>query len=828
MKNNFKKKLNKLKVNNTGSTLVLAMLAVVFISVIATLVLSSAVMNITMKRIDYNSKNTFYTAESVLEEVKAGVGKDGMMALGDSYEKVLTNLVKDDATLSYMMDNEEANLQFKNNFMKNMVNKVTKGAVNFEEVLTFKEDSNPVTIANVKEYLSQYILNENKKYAVIESISSITIVREYNGLEYKMILNNVVINYKTMKLNEQYFANVTVDIDISYPNMQVDFSGTNRLNDFREYALIADDCIRVNGKAANVTASIFAGDDILVNADLTGQGELNVTGKTGLDGVLTNANIVAGDSIIITGSSLNTAKFTAQKSDIWCRNFILARSEEVLGNDVTKGALVTINSDCNSYVADDLTVSGKNSVINIGGSYYGYGYDGTDNSLNHAASSAIIINGGGSTVNLGSETLTLKKLIIGGHSYINYKATGVDNFMTGESLSFKANQELYLIPSKYLGVGRKKAVGNPMPTEVWEDLLSEAVSDADVKVVDLTGFFAYNSTDGGLLNKDTPYEIRKVNDLVYVYFKFKDKKSAAEYMDGIIAGKDKDLQAKLSKYTSELFSDGIATGAVNISSGGQIYAPGTLIKTNGSTASSVGAGSAGVNGGDYEYSDAGTTITPDVFVLTSIDLKNRFSIISHLFVSLPFEKNGKPYIVNDIDSALYEMKDGYELLGNELNQNATENIVDYSMVTTYGYNDDTETKLLEGTSYDLLNVTKVAIDGNYKVPNSVNGGIIIATGDVTVNNDFTGLIIAKGNIRIGENVNITTDVDMIEMLLTFEYNYRDGAVDEEVPFRDYFYAYKRTAGEDDNSESVKIESLDYDDIVSLDNWRKYDDSGSAE
>ena len=66
---------------------------------------------------------------------------------------------------------------------------------------------------------------------------------------------------------------------------------------------------------------------------------------------------------------------------------------------------------------------------------------------------------------------------------------------------------------------------------------------------------------------------------------------------------------------------------------------------------------------------------------------------------------------------------------------------------------------------------------------------------------------------------------MIESLMTFEYDFTDGSAKEDIPFKNYFYAYKSSG--DEGSEEIKIESLGYDDIVGITNWRKYDDSASA-
>ena len=199
--------------------------------------------------------------------------------------------------------------------------------------------------------------------------------------------------------------------------------------------------------------------------------------------------------------------------------------------------------------------------------------------------------------------------------------------------------------------------------------------------------------------------------------------------------------------------------------------------------------------------------------------------MTQLLTPIPFEVNGSTYVVEDIEQTLEDLLQFY-VNGNELDCSATENIVDWDMVSSQGYNDGTPTYTLEGTSHAIA-LTKVAIDGDYTIPDNIQGGIVVATGSVTVTHDFTGLIIAKQSIVIKSNAKITTNEDLIEQLMTFEFKFNEAEDDyeEDVPFKNYFYAYKSSG--DDSSEEIKIESLGYDDMVSLNNWRKYDDSEST-
>lgn len=139
----------------------------------------------------------------------------------------------------------------------------------------------------------------------------------------------------------------------------------------------------------------------------------------------------------------------------------------------------------NCFVRDDLEINGTNSSVYIGGNYFGYGFRDRDHNgveddtlgadyvarngsditsaleKEHSDSSSIIINGKGALVNLACSSnsvgsiLTpdgttanigdLRKLILLGRAYIDLDPKGTNyTYMTGESVSFKGNQQVYL------------------------------------------------------------------------------------------------------------------------------------------------------------------------------------------------------------------------------------------------------------------------------------------------------------------------------------------------------------------------------------------------
>ena len=67
----LRKLFRKLHKDNKGATLIMAIVAVGFVGVLAGVILSAAGTTYRLKIMDENSKKSFYSAESVVEEVYA-------------------------------------------------------------------------------------------------------------------------------------------------------------------------------------------------------------------------------------------------------------------------------------------------------------------------------------------------------------------------------------------------------------------------------------------------------------------------------------------------------------------------------------------------------------------------------------------------------------------------------------------------------------------------------------------------------------------------------------------------------------------------------------
>ncbi len=874
------------KLNNQGSTFILALLVITLLTTLALALANASLGNMTMKSIDRGAKRTFYTAETLLDEIRAGIGYASVDDLALAYEAVVTDLIDYNGMgTPTVVDNTAANTQLREKYIDNVLNTVVGNELTFgaADNVTSAGHHNVANInEKAKEYIQSFIAYEDM--AEVKTVGTVRACK--NGTSgYMVVIEDVSVGYKQEKAGEIYFADITADLEIEFPNMMVDFTTTNKLNDFINYSVIADNSLTIAGQTVNVNASAYAGNMIdiapsdLAGADVVFEPEA---------GTSTNINVICGGdphslsgTIRVGGNAAVKSKARFAGANIWCTNIATRRTfGEGDRDEATAGAIIEIADNCYTYVKDDFSVDARNSSVTLGGEYYGYMYDGRD-AAGHLASSAIIVNGKNSNV-----SITAKKLFIGGRAYVD--VTGAESYMTGEALGLKGDQEIYLVPSTFLGGNP-----NPMSADMWEDFSGEVMEETtepETETEEPTteeptteeptteeptteeptteretewwenwpffpfpgGGHGHHSVNGGIginnyaysrisprmikrfdasavvipedyfaksyLNPSVPYVTRRVGDLVYVYWNFKDKASSAKYVRDVLNGKDIELKNKLNQYTKNLFSDSSSFVKIDTEAS-NIYATGVFMEATG-----------GVTGDATSHTDAAGVMPEVLFTQNSLDYRNRYEIFTHLLVSIPWEHESARYYVMNSATALEQLRD-FVTDGSELTQTSIiNNIVDRILMEGDEYNENAEYYVYQPSGAEGRNLIKMIKNniGTYTVPEDVDGGIIICAGNIELDHDFDGLLLAGGDIKITGNARLTTDPVMIEdLILGYEefVDHDDNRVsyEESTPFKQYFYAYKLGAIIEDSRESIKIEDLNYKDLVCFNNWRKYED-----
>ena len=98
-----KEKKCRQKLNNAGSAIVTVIVVVAFISILATTILYVSGMNFYMKMTDLHTKESFYEAETALEEIKAFLMEQAAEAGREAYMEVMIHYASTDGYTRYSL-----------------------------------------------------------------------------------------------------------------------------------------------------------------------------------------------------------------------------------------------------------------------------------------------------------------------------------------------------------------------------------------------------------------------------------------------------------------------------------------------------------------------------------------------------------------------------------------------------------------------------------------------------------------------------------------------------------------------------------------------------
>ena len=109
--------------NNKGFSLFTVLIAVSFVGILGLLVLYMALSNFNMKVTDLKGKDSFYTAERAIEEIRAGLQEDVGDAMSKAYTQVLETYNKNTKLEDTSLDKQRQS-DFEDLFIKELVKKL--------------------------------------------------------------------------------------------------------------------------------------------------------------------------------------------------------------------------------------------------------------------------------------------------------------------------------------------------------------------------------------------------------------------------------------------------------------------------------------------------------------------------------------------------------------------------------------------------------------------------------------------------------------------------------------------------------------------------------
>lgn len=613
---------------------------------------------------------------------------------------------------------------------------------------------------------------------------------------YFLTIENLNIDYTD---EAGYRSIIKTSIQLTAPDYK--FDGDDTLDAASDYLSISDGNLKVDsGNTTNFDGNIYAGgNQDIGNMTDTSKDKVGVWIAPAAKAHFNSEKLVSrGDICAETGS---TAEFYGAKNplagttitpadpsatpsvvasdtvegDIYVKNIVLKPSAAGLGTDPATGTHLSVKA--NTYVENDLDIRDSATTVTLGGKYIGYSYNennsvaGTDKGKADY-SSAILINGYSTSLltDMNSDT-GLKRLILAGRSFVSRKSstgavdgldTGSPDIMMGESLAVRSNQVAYLVPERYVTVHH-----NPVSsTEAGDGTSDYAVASSLVDVEEMKN----NTTLWKHLDDTQPVTGNYSQDgYVYLFLNFKNQFEANEYFKDFYLGntqvqdtttgddadsEDDDIPADMTRND---LKDRSASYISSVDGGGLQISP-ALYLIAGNIINNYNA-DAGAGFQSQTYFD--NLGNPSETLLTEGQKigKNYVSLQRSLTTGMadtmrldgstaaPLVKGGMIYpdkIPNLSEASLLEDSTVVKV---------------YSKSTT-GDLTTSSCSLNANNRLLMLNKGSVTVD-------TACQGVIVADGDVKVNANFTGLIIATGSVITGNGVSMTSDPAMVKNVLTY-------------------------------------------------------------
>ena len=791
------------KRRNSGSAIVIVIIAMALIGILATTLLWMSYINYKIKVNDIRNKNHFYSAETVAEQIVAGLQREASNAVSAAYQDVLSNWES-------LESESNRYSSFSSEYLDALVNR-----------LASKEDGTGYYDRSIlKGYVDTQVwenVNETawKNGTDEEGQKEAPVMEIVNGSQ--LVLRNVFIYYT----EGDRLSVVSTDLCLDVP--KIVFTQSGSVDALYDYLLIGNQGISVTKGSGQITGdgSIYAGTDD------EGMGGLTVNSASSL--------------------AINNARYVISKGEIDVvgpgAGFIVRDAKET-GSSVYAESLDlqsgTISLDGKTYVVNDLALSGSGSKATLSGEYYGYGTSQvsvpegeTEQKTDQENSSSIIINGMNSTVDMSD----VSTLMLAGRAYIGTSTTKTEldenaaavaegdatkknekAVLMGESITVKGGQIAYLVPNECLGVHNGEVLigQNPLTQDQKTKMEQyKATYGEDFQEVNFTksvsrlggrSLSSFGVTDmthirqvstqyisGGDADKSRTY-----------YYLVMNAKQAAEYFQVYYSNVSN--KEKLDKYFNKYASGGIQLGDY-ASEKNSYTILGNALVSDALTQSGVTL-----------LSD--TTLAANTRSMDTDEVEKKASEIANVYKGLTTNLTEDGATASDLQDVFTSVikkevtvvqADGSEKkekIENYLDEHSTGGSGTMEFVTEDGLKG-----IITGGDYTL------SAD---KSPSSVR--LIVSLGNIEIDRNFTGLAIAKGTITInGATQNGAASLKRDKMELYKVLNATTGTEgDTTTPL---LFFVNGTSGIDDGAQEADLDEngnldIDYSEIVRYLNWEK--------
>ena len=763
--------------SNRGGALLSVIIAMTVVGILGTLVLSISYTNFRMKQIDKKSKDNFYSAEAVLDEIFVGLQGVVSEQYKDAYTTVMENYGDYDTS-------EEIAEDFNREFVLNMVAVLQRSA----------GDPEHYNIGTIESLVKRSNYPSTDSFTVSSVVASTatdalgnvtyTYDNRLETLQDGLNIRNLVVTY----MNNGYVNTITTDIKISTPALE--FAIISTMPEIAEYIMIAQGGMeteagaqfKLQGKAYAGEKGIYLGTGSMFDANNED----------------TTLLVTEGD-ISVVGTS--TKFMTHQNTSLWAKS-ITASAE----NSEAVGALEITNDISlmgRTYIKDDITLNGPKNRLTLGGQYYGY----SNNDADASGSSAVIVNGAGTKLDMSA----LKTLVVAGTSFVatkDHSVAGVTgaNVLMGDSIAVKGNQIAYLVPTECKGI-----VSNPMSYDQYESLIANQDWENEAMNTVLSTLNRSLASYGKISIQ--PVFTARDSGTVYLYLRFEDAAIASQYfMDYYGSEGGKKIKNYLNSYVTDF--------AFEHNEMNRLVTQGNyLVQENKNTATYA------ANTGDVATSAQELLNYRDSYKALCAKLVENMS-------SLTAEELEREVYDNLIDEngKLDDFFDACSVAAasRKWSDNITYDSSNNMEVVTIWANAEDKNSSDSTLVRCIIVDNDDATDQAYTISTQNGSGIIIATGDVTINRaTWNGLIISNGKILLeggSSNSPFSLRADGNATAKAMQYVCSVGAADVETATAEQIFSVMNffiggsefSVGDSSNAEGAKV---DVRDCLSYENWK---------
>lgn len=476
---------------NRGSGIVMVLVCMLCVTLLGTALLYLSYTGLLIKTTERQSKQNFYSAETAVEEMRAGVQQAVSDSIAAAYKESLVRYTSAEPDQIFRTAFVDALWQWSN-----------------EDGALFNKTTRSYDLDVLRGFVS------DPTHVHVSADSAVELLGA--GADQVFRLRGLQVTYTDAK---GYETTITTDISVSMPSFTYILSRLP-LTGLPEYAVIARDTLKqeIGNSRLNIDGSAYAHKIVLSG--------------TGSTLTVENGVLVCGDTVQVkdSGPNADTARLLVERTvNLWASRI------EVL----TDG---TVDLRGDTYVADDLDLSGTGASATLSGSYYGFG----NSAVKGSESSAILVNGRNANLDLSG----LTQLMLTGHSFVsdyNHQAEGspVTDVLMGESVSTRGNQQAYLIPSAYLtNTQTGKSLGsNPF---VWTG--NPAV--VELNAMGAAAYAGYVTTARSIKPVYIGYPGAVNQKIAYYFINFASEEQANAFFKDYFAAHPAEIKSYLDTYTT--------------------------------------------------------------------------------------------------------------------------------------------------------------------------------------------------------------------------------------------------------------------------------------